>query len=91
MRRLGMILLLMAIVLLVATILPIPLQTSMAPMPFCPECLPGDPHVGLAVCLAVLVAFVLILPRFGSIGLSFQHRGRGVLLVSAPDRPPRSA
>jgi hypothetical protein len=86
-----MIVLLMALVLLVATILPIPVQTSMAPMPFCPECLPGDPHVGLALCLAVLVAFVLILPRFGSIGLTLRPPGRGVLLVSAPDRPPRSA
>jgi hypothetical protein len=89
-KRFAILLLVALLLLLVAVALPLPVPGAMAGMSFCPECLPADLHAGLALCLAVLALFMLVMPRLGTTPLPSFGASRRTGGSAPPDPPPRS-
>ncbi|MBI4259508.1 MAG: hypothetical protein HY658_02980 [Actinobacteria bacterium] len=89
MKRLAVLLLVALLLLLVALALPLPVPGSMGGMALCPQCSPGNLHAGLALCLAILALFALVLPRPGTTRVASVPGSGRAGLDSPPEHPPR--
>lgn len=84
MRKVAVIALIL-IVLLVG----LPLSMDMSDMAPCPSCRGSDAPVAVAMCLAILLFFVLLVSAHSSRVASRRQMVRFLLLADPPERPPR--
>lgn len=79
-----------ALVLLVLLV-GLPFAMGMSEMPPCPSCTKGDAPVTVAMCLAIVSLFVLVVSSNSSGTASRRQVLRLLLLADPPERPPRVA
>jgi hypothetical protein len=79
-----------ALVLLVLLV-GLPLAMGMSDMAPCPSCTKGDAPVAVAMCLAIVSLFVLVMSSNSSVIVARRRVVRVLLLADPLERPPRVA
>jgi hypothetical protein len=79
-----------ALVLLVLLV-GLPFAMGMSDMAPCPSCTKGDSPVAVAMCLAIVSLFVLVVSSSSSLITPRRQVVRLLLLADPLDRPPRVA
>jgi hypothetical protein len=79
-----------ALVLLVL-VMGLPLAMGMSDMGPCPSCTGVDTPVAVAMCLAIVSAFVFVVSSKSGLMASRRQQVRLVLRSDPPERPPRLA
>jgi hypothetical protein len=82
-----------AIILLVLLVLLVGLPSAigLSDMAPCPSCKEGDAPIAVALCLAIVSLFVLVMSSNSSLVRSKRRVFRFLLLADPPERPPRLA
>lgn len=79
------------VLVLLVLVVGLPLAMGMSDMAPCPSCTGIDPPVAVAMCLAIISLFVLVVSFQSSLISSRREAVRFLARSDPPDRPPRLA
>jgi hypothetical protein len=79
------------VLVLLGLVVGLPLAMGMGDMAPCPSCTKGDAPVAVAMCLAIVSLFVLVVSSKSRVMASRPQVVRLLLFADPPERPPRAA